>query len=161
MGKIQIIFFNSGTLLNPKTKVISDKTIEALKTLRNHGVKLCATTRKANLDHLHLTEVEFDACIAFDGDSCVINDVPVFVKKHTEKSNKQIAVNAILDYYHLCKDEALAFGIGDTDIDLFSSVGYGIATKDATMRLKAVADEICGAADEDGVYRFLTKNLII
>ncbi len=161
MGKIQIIFFNSATLLNPKTKELSENTIESLNRIKNRGIKICVTTRSADLNITPLSKADLDAYITFDGDFCYVKEELLFVQKHTEKNNKEIAVNMILDYFHLQKDEAIAFGIENNDIALFSAVGYGIAMKNASKRLKNVANEICETAAADGVYHFLSEQFII
>ncbi|HCM89741.1 MULTISPECIES: Cof-type HAD-IIB family hydrolase [Vagococcus] len=65
--------------------------------------------------------------------------------------DKQNAVNFVLNYLNLTKDDAIAFGDGDNDLAMFEAVGYKIAMANATDNLKAVADEITADADEDGI----------
>lgn len=63
-------------------------------------------------------------------------------------------VRQILSYYHLDPSAALAFGDGDNDLEMFQAVGHGVAMGNASQALKAAADEICGTAAEDGIYRY-------
>lgn len=63
-------------------------------------------------------------------------------------------VRQILSFYHLDRSEALAFGDGDNDIEMLQAVGHGVAMGNASERLKAAADDICGDVTEDGVCRY-------
>lgn len=163
MGRIRIIFFDiSGTILNPRTKEISDKTVEALKALNHKGIKLCATTRLSSFNITGLSDVKFDAAITFDGKFCYAENKLIFSQEKMMHTDKKVAIDKILDYFHMEKDEAIAFVSGDNDIELFcSNVGCTIAMGNASNRVKLVANEICGNIDDDGLYHFLTKHFII
>ena len=55
--------------------------------------------------------------------------------------NKGVGVRKILDYYHLDKENAIAFGDGTNDIEMLEAVGTGVAMGNATDDVKTVADE--------------------
>ena len=74
---------------------------------------------------------------------------------------KGMGIQKILDYYHLDKTEAMAFGDGNNDIEMLEAVGTGIAMENASPRLKAVADDICGHVAQDGVYHFCLEHGLI
>lgn len=67
-------------------------------------------------------------------------------------------VEAILEYYHLSKENALAFGDGNNDIELLQAVGHGVAMGNASEQLKAVADDICRSAADDGIYFYCLEH---
>ena len=70
-------------------------------------------------------------------------------------------VEAILAHYGYAKEEAMAFGDGNNDIELLQAVGCGVAMENASAHLKAVASDHCGHVAEDGIYHYcLTKALI-
>lgn len=69
-------------------------------------------------------------------------------------SGKGTGVSKILDYYHLDKSEALAFGDGNNDIEMFEAVGTGVAMENASDSLKATAQDVCGHVADDGVYHY-------
>lgn len=76
-------------------------------------------------------------------------------------SGKGAGIRAVLDYFHLTKKEAIAFGDGDNDLEMLSSVGIGIAMGNASEALKAIATEVCGDVKDDGVAAYcLEKGLI-
>lgn len=67
---------------------------------------------------------------------------------------KGVGIQSILAHYHLDKGSALAFGDGDNDIEMLQAVGRGVAMGNASERLKAVADDVCGDVTEDGVSAY-------
>lgn len=76
-------------------------------------------------------------------------------------SGKGTGVEKILEYYHLDKSEALAFGDGNNDIELLQAVGCGIAMGNASEQLKLIADDICGHVAEDGIYHYCLEHGLI
>ena len=74
---------------------------------------------------------------------------------------KGIGVNKVLEYYGIDKSQAMAFGDGNNDIEMFEQVGHPIAMGNASDDLKAVADEICGDVSEDGIYQYCLENELI
>ena len=75
--------------------------------------------------------------------------------------NKGVGVRKILDYYHLDKENAIAFSDGTTDIEMLEAVGTGVAMGNATDDVKAVADAICGHVAEDGIYHYCKEQGLI
>lgn len=71
------------------------------------------------------------------------------------------AVNAVLNYYGLSKDEAIAFGDGRNDIEMLEAVGTGVAMGNAIDEVKARADVICKSVEEDGVYHYCLEQKLI
>ena len=70
-------------------------------------------------------------------------------------------VEAVLQHYGLSKEEAIAFGDGNNDIELLQAVGCGVAMENASQRLKAVAVDHCGHVAEDGIYHYLLARGLI
>ena len=74
---------------------------------------------------------------------------------------KGMGIRKILEYYHFDRDEAMAFGDGNNDIEMLEAVGTGVAMENASYRLKAVADDICGHVAQDGVYHYCLEHGLI
>ena len=70
-------------------------------------------------------------------------------------------IDKILEYYHLDKSEAMAFGDGNNDIEMLQHVGCGVAMANASDDLKAIADDVCGDVSEDGIYHYCLKHKMI
>ena len=75
--------------------------------------------------------------------------------------NKGVGVRKILDYYHLDKENAIAFGDGTNDIEMLEAVGTGVAMGNATDDVKAVAGAICGHVAADGIYHYCKEQGLI
>jgi len=92
-----------------------------------------------------------------------------FVRFHPYVSNvleenevsKSLAAARVLDYLHLTREEAMAFGDGENDIDLLAYVGLGIAMGNGGERLKQIADYVTLCASEEGVTHALKKFKLI
>lgn len=65
---------------------------------------------------------------------------------------KKKGVNEVLKYYGYSKEEALAFGDSQNDIDMFEAVGFKIAMGNGTKEIKELADYITDSVLEDGIY---------
>lgn len=258
MNSIKIIFFDiDGTLIDMRTKRISEKMLETLIRLKENGIILCIATGRSPISLPHFEGVEFDAFLTFNGSYC-------FDKKHTIFSNpipaedvqtiiqnaaaigrpvslatkekltangkdkdlmeyysfahlelevaddfeevaseeiyqvmlgcmesdypaimkgvhhakitawwnravdiipsdggKGVAVEKILEYYHLDRLQALAFGDGNNDIQMLQAVGTGIAMENASQQLKEIADDMCGHVAEDGIYHYCISHGLI
>ena len=74
---------------------------------------------------------------------------------------KGTGVRKVLEYCRLDKSEALAFGDGNNDIDMFEAVGFGVAMGNASAELKEIADHICGHVADDGIYHYCVDNDLI
>ena len=57
--------------------------------------------------------------------------------------------------------ETMAFGDGLNDVEMFKTVGFGVAMGDAVPELSAVAQMQTGTVEEDGIYNALKKLEII
>lgn len=74
---------------------------------------------------------------------------------------KGLGVEKILEYYQLSREEAIAFGDGRNDIEMLRAVGTGVAMGNATDDVKAIADDICGTAADDGIYSYCKTHRLI
>lgn len=70
---------------------------------------------------------------------------------------KGLGIRKILEYYCFDRTEAIAFGDGNNDIEMLEAVGTGVAMENASPRLKAIADDVCGHVAEDGIYHYCIR----
>lgn len=68
---------------------------------------------------------------------------------------KHIGIERILAYYGLKKEETMAFGDADNDLEMFELVQTAVAMGNGNENVKAAADYITNAIDEDGIYQGL------
>ena len=74
---------------------------------------------------------------------------------------KGVGIRKILEYYHLEKEEAIAFGDGNNDIEMLEAVGTAVAMENTSEELKKIATDRCGHVSEDGVYHYCMKHHLI
>lgn len=74
---------------------------------------------------------------------------------------KGTGIAKVLKYYGFDRSEALAFGDGNNDVEMFQAVGTGVAMENASERLKAVATDHCGHVAEDGIYYYCVEHGLI
>ncbi len=71
MTPVKIIFFDiDGTLVDPKTGMISEKTLLALTRLKERGIKICISTGRAPSEVPDFGGLAFDAYCTFNGSLC-------------------------------------------------------------------------------------------
>lgn len=68
------------------------------------------------------------------------------------ESTKRSAAQALLAYYGLGAEEAVAFGDSDVDVDMLQYCGFGVAMGNAPRQVKEAADYVTASNDEEGVY---------
>ena len=75
--------------------------------------------------------------------------------------SKGLGIQKILDKLNIAKDDSYAFGDGYNDIEMFETVGHGIAVKNAVDDLKKVAEDITLDVIDDGFTYGLKKYRLI
>lgn len=64
-------------------------------------------------------------------------------------------VEKFLEKYQISKDETMAFGDGENDMDMLRFVKIGVAMGNASDKVKSVADYITDDIDRDGIVKAL------
>ena len=75
--------------------------------------------------------------------------------------SKGVAVEKVLEHYHIDRSEAVAFGDGNNDLEMLKAVGHGIAMGNASDELKEIAEEVCGHVADDGIYHYCKEHGLI
>ena len=78
-----------------------------------------------------------------------------------EEHNKGDAVRFVLDYLGIKKEEAMAFGDDDADIDMFKEVGYPVSMGNAKSHVKPHSIDVTSNVWESGVKKGLIKFNVI
>ncbi|MDD6854975.1 MAG: Cof-type HAD-IIB family hydrolase [Oscillospiraceae bacterium] len=74
---------------------------------------------------------------------------------------KGVAVEKVLAHYGLKRDQAIAFGDGNNDLEMLRTVGTGVAMGNGSEELKAAANAVCRPVTEDGIYHFCLERGLI
>lgn len=78
-----------------------------------------------------------------------------FMEIYSKQASKGKALQTICSKENLKKENVLAFGDGNNDIDLFKESGFSVAMKNATDTLKKFAQFTTEDYNNDGVGLFL------
>jgi len=80
---IKAVFFDiDGTLFSFKTKSIPESTQNAIRILRQKGIKVIVATGRSINDLDHIKDIEFDGFLTFNGGHCTTTDGEVMFR-HT------------------------------------------------------------------------------
>lgn len=74
---------------------------------------------------------------------------------------KQKGIEKTLEYYRLRREEIMAFGDGDNDVDMLEIAGLGIAMGNSSSKLLAVADYVTADIDDDGIFLALQRYKVV
>jgi len=76
------------------------------------------------------------------------------------EATKRHAVAAVLAHWGIPAADAVAFGDDTNDMEMLSYCGTGVAMGNAIDAVKAVADNVCGDCDDDGVARWILSHVL-
>ena len=71
-------------------------------------------------------------------------------------AGKAAGIVKILEYYGISREEAIAFGDAENDLDMFRAVGTSVAMGNAAPDIQAAADYVTADVDDNGIYQALT-----
>ena len=74
-----------------------------------------------------------------------------------EGGTKAGGIELILKHFGFTREQALAFGDGENDIEMLAECGTGICMGNGVEEAKAVADMVTEDIDEDGIEKALVK----
>ncbi|MDR3264120.1 MAG: Cof-type HAD-IIB family hydrolase [Clostridiales bacterium] len=90
----------------------------------------------------------------------VYNDSPLVTFLHKD-AQKGIALRMIIKKLKLLPSEVIGFGDDANDLAFLKVCGIKIAVLNAIDSVKSAADYICGDCDNDGVARWIEKNVFL
>ncbi len=78
-----------------------------------------------------------------------------------KNGGKQNGIQQVLKYYHIDRNETMAFGDGENDIDMLEFVEVAVAMGNATNTVKKACDYVTNDVDHNGIYNALKKYEVI
>lgn len=85
----------------------------------------------------------------------------IFIDGTKKNVNKGTALYELMDTLGLSKEEVMAFGDGENDIDMLTMAGVGVAMGNANDNVKKIADYVTDTNLKDGIYKALKEYQII
>lgn len=78
-----------------------------------------------------------------------------------KETNKLSTLSKIIEKMSISLDEVIFFGDAENDLLILENVGMGVAMGNAIDEVKHKAKAITSTNDEEGIYEYLNKNLIL
>jgi Cof subfamily protein (haloacid dehalogenase superfamily) len=67
----------------------------------------------------------------------------------------------MLSYWNIKKEDVMAFGDGENDIDMLEKAGIGVAMQNAEEAVKRAADQVTNAPGYEGIKNMLRKYKVL
>ena len=106
-------------------------------------------------DHEILQQVSRDIGNAYGENITRVFSYPHFLEVMDGRVNKVEGLKAVSRQYGISRDEMIAFGDGENDIEMLRYAGIGIAMENAYEHVKEAADLITASNDEEGITKSL------
>jgi Cof subfamily protein (haloacid dehalogenase superfamily) len=91
--KIKAVFFDiDGTLISFKTHTIPQSTLQAIRQLKEKGIKIVVATGRSFNQISQLDTIAFDGYITFNGNVCLTADKEIFFKNSIPKETIQALI---------------------------------------------------------------------
>lgn len=87
----------------------------------------------------------------------IVKSMPYFCEISNTEARKGHAVEFLREYWGFKKEEVLAIGDQNNDIELLKSCGIAVAMGNATPELKACADFVTDTVENDGFVKAVRK----
>lgn len=81
----------------------------------------------------------------------ITKSLPYFLEFATLGVSKGSGLDFLADRLGFSREQTIAFGDGQNDVELLEWAGYGVAVENAHDRIKSVADWVCGPAVDESV----------
>ena len=89
----------------------------------------------------------------------IAKSLPFFLELASHAISKGSGLAFVADHLGFAREQTVAFGDGENDLELIEWAGYGIAVENAHDALKAKARWVCPSAKEEGVAQVLEAAL--
>jgi Cof subfamily protein (haloacid dehalogenase superfamily) len=91
----------------------------------------------------------------FDGRLYISKSLPYFLEFASPDVTKAAGLDFLSERVGFSREQTVAFGDGENDVELIDWAGYGVAVANAHDRVKEVADFVCPSVDDEGVAQVL------
>jgi Cof subfamily protein (haloacid dehalogenase superfamily) len=89
----------------------------------------------------------------------ISKSLPYFLEFASPAVTKASGLEFLAAHLGFAREQTVAFGDGENDVELLDWAGYGIAVANAHERVLAAADWVCPPADEEGVAQVIESLL--
>ena len=102
-----------------------------------------------------LDELKQRMIARFDGRLYISKSLPYFLEFASPDVTKAAGLEFLAARLGFTREQTVACGDGENDVELVAWAGYGVAVANAHERVREVADLVCPSVDEEGVAQVL------
>ena len=95
----------------------------------------------------------------FGGRLFISKSLPYFLEFASPEVTKGSGLAFLAEHLGFSREETVAFGDGENDVELLEWAGYGVAVANAHERVLAVADLVCPPVEDEGVAQVIEAYL--
>jgi hydroxymethylpyrimidine pyrophosphatase-like HAD family hydrolase len=77
-----------------------------------------------------------------------------------KNASKWLGIKELAEYFGIDIKNTIAFGDDMNDLTMIKNCGKGICMKNGLDEVKAIADDICEDNENDGIAKWLEKNVL-
>lgn len=92
-------------------------------------------------------------------DIYLTSSVPSLLEISDAHAGKASGLRFLAEYLGILQEETAAFGNAENDMDMMRWAGIGVAVANSPDEVRAAADEVTQSNDEDGVGRWIKRNI--
>lgn len=107
-----------------------------------------------------ICEIAEVVCTRFAGRIGAAVSNPRYLEMNQPGINKGTAIAFLADKLHLQREEIMAVGDSQNDLDMITYAGLGVAMGNASDRVKAAAQAVTASNEEDGVAAAIEKYVL-
>lgn len=145
-------------------EAIKINSFSEIKNEKIPQIVLEAKKEEQSIDIKKIIEEEKSIKIANYGKSKRLEDeqkrIEYFFDVNNEGVDKGIAIEKLISFLKIQKDETICFGDSINDYSMFQKCGTSVAMANAKKELKDIADYITLTNDEDGVAKFIEEKIL-
>jgi len=165
-----ILYAQNDPLLKKYAQIYSKQTgakynfIEDLRILKNKKpTKLILITDIKNENIERTRDYQYEYFKKIFGNSLnIVKTNPEYLEFMNKGVNKGKGLKAIAEYYRIKKDEIIAFGDGENDIEMLLYSGISVAPKNANEKVKRIVKIVSEYTnDQSCISRFLNGFLLL
>jgi Cof subfamily protein (haloacid dehalogenase superfamily) len=127
---------------------------DLLAWLDSPPTKLVSVADPVALDGLEVRMKEH-----FDGRLYISKSLPHFLEFASPDVTKGSGLAFLAEHLGFTREQTVAFGDGENDVELLEWAGYAVAVANAHERVLAAADFVCPSVDEEGVAQVIEAYL--
>lgn len=156
-------FFNNNymytTDLNPGKETLFESELTSCPLIKLPGADFSSFQNVAKVSffaHEKIFDVDEMLIKKAFSNFNVIRSKPSYIEIMSASASKGHALSRLADYYCIKNEAILGFGDEDNDIAMLEASGISVAMKNATKKMKSIADFITDDNDHDGVAKAIS-----